>query len=211
MELLCKWIRCLVWYSCVHHHPFIMICVCAYMCVCFYAGQNSTDEQVHIWAWEQLCVCVCLFIFLYFLQKPSVQRISSLLLTSIIGRGGHLRGWRSEGGSQAFCQAWQTGLTVYWQQPSKGSVTLTPVSLPFLGLYGRCDSGWPNGSSEHLPGAFQQHKEQQQSLSGQGSLKRVAVVGKSGRGRASQGSTQLQLIYNPKRRKGGKGGGQRDG
>lgn len=90
-----------------------------------------------------------------------------LLLTSIIGRGGHLRGWRSEGASQAFCQAWRAdGPCRVLTAPSKGFLTLAVVSLPCLGLYGRCGSGWPSGSSEYLPGAFQQHEEQQPSGEG---------------------------------------------
>lgn len=75
-------------------------------------------------------------------------------------------------------------------------------------MYGRCGSGWPNGSSEHLLGGFQQHKEQQ--LNGQGSYKGGCRLVKCGRGRASQGSMQPQLIYSPKRGQGGKGGRRMD-
>lgn len=96
---------------------------------------------------------------------------------------------------------WVGGPCTAQTAPSKGFVTLLVVSLPCLGLYGQRGSGWPSGSSEHLPGAFQQHKEQR--LSGQGSWKGGAVVVK--RGRASGGSTQPQFIYSPKRRQGGMG------
>lgn len=169
----CKWIRCLVCYSCMHHDPFIIICVC----VC-----GSTQERIvlmsrmagiYISKWPGVCVSLWVPQCMYKNMQADwpcnriTLSVGPLLLTSFIGRGGHLRGWGSEGESQAFCQAWQAGgprrvLTA----PSKVSLTLVLVSLPCIGLYGRCGSGWPNGSSEHLRGAFQQHKEQQQSLSG---------------------------------------------
>lgn len=99
----------------------------------------------------------------------------------------------------------EQGFAGYSQHPPRAR-TLALVSLSCLGLCGQCGSGWPDGSSEHLPGAFQQHKEQQQRLGGQGSLKRESNGGEEWEGgRDSRGSTQPQLIYSPKRRKGRRG------
>lgn len=188
------------------------------MCVCVVACGSLREKIVLmnvqagtqcVCADDQLCVWLQVSQCMYTISQKnhvSPEKAGPLLLTSFIGRGGHLRGQRSEGTSQACCQAWRAGRPHrVFTAPSKGTLTLAPVSLPCLVQKGRCGSGWPYGSSVHLPGAFQQHKEQQQRLSGLGSLKGEAMVGRRGRGRAFQGSTQPQPIYSPKRRQRGRG------
>lgn len=83
--------------------------------VCLW-GSNVNDLGIYFSVAPCIMIpklfCVCIFANVYFYRwcmHTHTQKVESLLLTSIIGRGGHLRGWRSKGTSQAFCQAWQVG------------------------------------------------------------------------------------------------------
>lgn len=136
-----------------------------------------------------------------------LEREGSLfLLTSIIGRGGHLRGWKSEGASQAFCQAWWAGLTGVLAAPSRGSLTRALVSLPCLDYMDDVVLDYPmDHLSLSLVPLSSIKSSSRVQLGRGGDFERVGAVGKIRRGRASQGFTQPQLIYSPKRRKGGRG------
>lgn len=74
MELLCKWIRCLVWYSCVHYHPFIMICVCVRTCVCVSMQDRIALMNRYIYEHGSSCVCVCVCLFFCIFYKSHQSR-----------------------------------------------------------------------------------------------------------------------------------------
>lgn len=98
----------------------------------------------------------------------SPERVGPLLLTSFIGRRGHLRVWRNEGASRAFSQAWCAGgpHRVLAASPRALSHSLLLV-FTVLG-YRRCCARWPNGSSEHLPGALSNIKGSSKVSEGRG-------------------------------------------
>lgn len=75
------------------------------------------------------------------------------VLLTFIGRGGHVRGARTQGARRAFCQAWwRRGLAGFPHPPRAFLTPAAAVSLACFGLCERWSSRWLWGSSEHLPG-----------------------------------------------------------
>lgn len=96
----------------------------------------------------------------------------------------------------------RVGLAEYSQHPPRAFSHSQQLVFPVLDCM---DDVVQDGPMDHLSislAPFSSIKSSSRVGVSRGSLKGVAVVGKSGRGRASRGSTQPQLIYSPKRREG---------
>lgn len=171
MELECKQIRHLVSYTVGACSTILSSC-----CVCMCVGTVclAVCRQEHVYN------CVCGHrVFVQILHVSQCVYYTNRIIckswetwTPLT----HLHHWEGrasrgleEGRDKpSFLPGVAHGPHRYSLTPSEDFLTVTLLSLPCLGLRGRCCLGWPSGSSKHLPCAFQQHTEQWQNLSGQG-------------------------------------------